>query len=73
MTHHPRVPPCAHAENEPGAPELEVPIADDDWQDFDPTPLEACILDDFEWEIEEAYPQRGDYWDETSDEMRNDE
>ena len=40
---------------------------DDDWEEFDPTPLEQWILDDFEWEIEQPWPERGDYWDDSLD------
>ena len=29
---------------------------DCDWNEFDPTPLESWILDDFDWDIEQAYP-----------------
>ena len=37
---------------------------DDDWPEFDPASLESCILDDFDWDIEDAYPQRGDFPDD---------
>jgi hypothetical protein len=41
--------------------------ADWDSSEFDPTPLESWILDDFEWDIEPSYPERGDYWDDSLD------
>jgi hypothetical protein len=47
-----------------------VPLEDGDdcdWNEFDPTPLESWILDDFDWDIEQAYPERGDYWDDSLD------
>ena len=62
MTLQPDVRRCAHADAEPEP--LEVPHGDDDWEEFDPTPLEAWIFDDFEWDVEEPYPQRGDFPDD---------
>jgi hypothetical protein len=61
MTLQPCVPRCAQVDAEPDPPEL--PFEDDDWEEFDPTPLEAWILDDFEWDVEELYPERGDFSD----------
>ncbi|MEX2139195.1 MAG: hypothetical protein WD894_08040 [Pirellulales bacterium] len=61
MTLQPHVPHCALATAEPDP--LELPVEDDDWEEFDPTPLEVWILDDFEWEVEEPYPARGDLSD----------
>jgi hypothetical protein len=61
------------AQHDPRADELppaaEPPDSpdDDDWEEFDPTPLESWILDDFDWEVEESYPERGDYWDDSLD------
>jgi hypothetical protein len=55
------VPRCAHAP-------IDEPTAwpdDGDWEEFDLTPLESWILDDFDWEIEVPYPERGDFWDES--------
>ena len=57
-----RPPPCAQTGAEPDPP--EVAFDSDDWDEFDPTPLEAWILDDFEWDVEEPYPDRGDFWDD---------
>lgn len=57
------VPRCAQADAEPDPKEL--PLDDDEWEEFDPTPLESWILDDFEWEIEPPYPQRGDFFDDS--------
>jgi hypothetical protein len=34
----------------------EFPEDDGDWEEFDPTPLESWILDDFDWDVEESYP-----------------
>jgi hypothetical protein len=48
-------------------PSSDDAFEDDDWEEFDPTPLEEWILDDFEWEIEETWPDRGDYWDDSLD------
>jgi hypothetical protein len=45
----------------------EFPEDDGDWEEFDPTPLESWILDDFDWDVEESYPERGDYWDDSLD------
>jgi hypothetical protein len=45
----------------------EFPDDDCAWEEFDPTPLESWILDDFDWDIEESYPERGDYWDDSLD------
>jgi hypothetical protein len=55
---------CAHATIDAPA---EFPDQDNDWDEFDPTPLESWILDDFDWEIEVPYPERGDYWDDSLD------
>ncbi len=35
--------------------------------DYDSDSLESWILDDFDWEIEPASPERGDYWDDSLD------
>jgi hypothetical protein len=51
-----RVRDCAHTSADPD-PSFE----DDDWLEFDPTGLESWILDDFDWEIEDVYPERGDF------------
>jgi hypothetical protein len=45
----------------------DFPDDDGDWAEFDPTQLESWILDDFDWDIEESYPERGDYWDDSLD------
>jgi hypothetical protein len=45
----------------------DFPDDNGDWEEFDPTPLESWILDDFDWEVEESYPERGDYWDDSLD------
>jgi hypothetical protein len=45
----------------------DFPDDDGDWEEFDPTQLESWILDDFDWDIEESYPERGDYWDDSLD------
>ena len=52
-----RVRDCAHPSADPG-PSFED---DDDWLEFDPIGLESWILDDFDWEIEDVYPERGDF------------
>jgi hypothetical protein len=52
------------------APGESPEFPDDDdcaWEEFDPTQLESWILDDFDWDIEESYPERGDYWDDSLD------
>lgn len=61
MTLQPSVSRCAQASAELD-PLFEE--QDDDWEEFDPTSLESWILDDFDWEIEEGYPQRGDFLDD---------
>jgi hypothetical protein len=59
---------CAHTDDDlPPIEPTEFPDDDGDWEAFDPTPLESWILDDFDWEIEESYPERGDYWDDSLD------
>jgi hypothetical protein len=45
----------------------EVPDDDGEWEEFDSATLERWILDDFDWDVEESYPQRGDYWDDSLD------
>lgn len=45
----------------------EFPDDDGEWEEFDPASLESWILDDFDWDVEESYPQRGDYWDDSLD------
>jgi hypothetical protein len=45
----------------------EFPDDDGEWEEFDPASLESWILDDFDWDVEESYPERGDYWDDSLD------
>jgi hypothetical protein len=63
VTLQPRVFSCAQSGAEPDP--QEIPLDDDEWDEFDPTPLEAWILDDFEWDVEESYPDQGDFWDDS--------
>ncbi len=63
MTLQPGVSPCAHYGVEPDPQDLS--FDDDGWDEFDPTPLEAWILDDFEWDIEEPDPDRADFWEDS--------
>jgi hypothetical protein len=53
------MPRCAH-DGDPPDP-IELPFDEDEWEEFDPTPLEAWILDDFDWEIEGPYPDSTDF------------
>jgi hypothetical protein len=71
MTLHLCVPRCAHADDQ--SDPIELPFDDDEWEEFDPTPLEAWILDDFEWEIEEPYPDHADFFHDTDSLPDNDE
>jgi hypothetical protein len=41
--------------------------AHDDWDEFDPAPVERWIMDDFDWDDAEPLPDRGDYWDDSLD------
>jgi hypothetical protein len=52
--------------DEPDDPD-EASDVDDDWEEVDPAQLESWIFNDFDWEMDQAYPQRGDYWDDSLD------
>jgi hypothetical protein len=51
---------CAHIVAEPDSPFFEEE-EEDDRLEFDPTSLESWILDNFDWDIEHSYPERGDF------------
>jgi hypothetical protein len=47
---------CAHPNGR-----LESDFEDDDWSAVDPKTLEDWILDDFDWDDDPLYPERGDF------------